>query len=91
MGVFDKFTGRKADGAAGVVTGTETAERKDQEAGTYMTESDSDSSLDLADRNEKDILAHPDEITLGALPGVQKAEAAALVWSQKAVYCLYAW
>lgn len=30
-------------------------------------------------------------VDLDALPGVQKAEAAAIVWSKKAVYCTYAW
>ena len=35
--------------------------------------------------------SNPDEVTKEAQIGVQKAEAAALVWSKKAVYMIYAW
>jgi len=52
--------------------------------------SDSD-TLSLEARNEKEVQLHPDSITTNALPGQQKAEAAALVWSKTAVYCTYAW
>jgi hypothetical protein len=52
--------------------------------------SDSD-SLSLDAQNEKEIQLHPDEITRNADLGIQKAEAAALVWSKKAVYLTYAW
>lgn len=52
--------------------------------------SDSD-SWSLEARNEKEIQANPDHITQGANLGVQKAEAAALVWSRKAVLATYAW
>ncbi|KAJ5631994.1 MFS general substrate transporter [Penicillium lividum] len=34
---------------------------------------------------------HPDEVTKEAQIGVQKAEAAAIVWSKKAVYIIYGW
>lgn len=63
---------------------------KDAETGTYTPASDSE-SLDLVDRNEKEILEHPDQVTANALPGVQKAEAVALVWDKKALYATYAW
>ncbi|KAL5336047.1 major facilitator superfamily domain-containing protein [Aspergillus crustosus] len=53
---------------------------------------DSDSSdLDLFARNEKEIEQNPDHVTQDAHLGVQKAEAAAIVWSKKAVYATYAW
>jgi len=90
MGIFDKFTGRTAAGAADGVTATENFERENGKSGNYTSGSDSD-SLDLLDKNEKDIREHPDEITASAQPGIQKAEAAALVWSKKAVYATYAW
>jgi hypothetical protein len=47
--------------------------------------------LSLADTNEKEIVEHPDEITQSAQIEVQKAEAAALVWSKPAVYVIYTW
>ncbi|CAN8098833.1 unnamed protein product [Discula destructiva] len=54
--------------------------------------SDSDSSrVSLEARDEKEIQAHPDQVTATAEPGVQKAEAAALVWPKWAVYGTYAW
>ena len=49
------------------------------------------SRLSLEAQNEKEIEAHPDQVTKDAQLGVQKAEAAALVWSKKAVYATYAW
>ncbi|KAL4868635.1 hypothetical protein BDV12DRAFT_96981 [Aspergillus spectabilis] len=53
---------------------------------------DSDSSdLDLFARNEKEIEQSPDQVTQNAHLGIQKAEAAAMVWSKKAVYATYAW
>ncbi|KAL1296500.1 hypothetical protein AAFC00_000012 [Neodothiora populina] len=53
---------------------------------------DSNSSrLSLDERNEKEIQAHPDQVTEDAQVGLKKTEAAALVWSKKAVYATYAW
>lgn len=53
---------------------------------------DTDSSrLSLEARNEKEIQQHPNQVTADAHLGVQKAEAAALVWSKKAVWATYAW
>ncbi|KKY17973.1 putative siderochrome-iron [Phaeomoniella chlamydospora] len=45
----------------------------------------------LEQKNEKEVQVHPDQVTADAQLGVQKAEAAALVWSKTAVYCTYAW
>jgi len=52
--------------------------------------SDSD-TLSLEAQNEKEVQAHPDQITRNADQGVQKAEAAALVWSKKTVLATYGW
>lgn len=48
-------------------------------------------TLSIEQRNEKEIEAHPNTVTADAQPGLKKVEAAALVWSKKAVYCTYAW
>lgn len=45
----------------------------------------------LEERDEREVLEHPDQITHDAQAGVQKAEATALVWSRKALYSTYAW
>jgi hypothetical protein len=53
---------------------------------------DSDSSdLSLFARNEKEVEQNPDKVTQDAHAGVQKAEAAAMVWSKKVVYATYGW
>lgn len=45
----------------------------------------------LSARDEKEVNERPDEINLDAKPGLQKAEAVALIWSRKTVICLLAW
>ena len=60
------------------------------DSGFPNSDSDSD-TLSLEARNEKEVQAHPDRITQQAELGVQKAEAAALVWSKKTVWAAYAW
>ncbi len=90
MGIFGRFTGQKAsETEAETVVGTENSHGKTEVAANYVSGSDSD--LDLVDRNEKEIHEHPDEVTVDAQPGVQKAEAVALVWSKTSLYIIYAW
>ncbi|OJJ36911.1 hypothetical protein ASPWEDRAFT_108520 [Aspergillus wentii DTO 134E9] len=57
----------------------------------YSGSESEDRRLSLEARNEKAIEQEPDQVTKSAHLGVQKAEAAALVWSKKAVYITYAW
>lgn len=45
----------------------------------------------LEERHERQLLEDPNGVTHGAQPGIQKAEAAALVWTRKALYATYAW
>lgn len=56
--------------------------------GEFQANSDSQS---LEERNERQVLDYPDEVTQDAQIGVQKAEATALVWSRTALYATYAW
>lgn len=49
------------------------------------------SRVSLEAQDEKEVNANPDQITAGAALGVQKAEAAALVWPKWAVYATYGW
>lgn len=79
--------------------GRDKSARVAEAAAGYDTEKDSKSlgsssssdDLSLVERNEKDVQLHPNQITAHAQSGQQKAEAAALVWSKKAVYLTYAW
>lgn len=59
-------------------------EIQEHQTGSSDTES-------LEQRNEREILERPNQVTQDAQPGIQKAEATALVWSSKALYSTYAW
>lgn len=91
MGVLDKIRSRRDDE---VQPAADPAVEATTEKGTPVVE-DSQwspaSSDDNLTRAAKEIEAHPDQVTEGATLGVQKAEAAALVWPKKAVYAIYAW
>lgn len=47
--------------------------------------------LSLDELNEREIAENPTSTTQDAQAGVQKAEAAALVWSKSALYGIFAW
>ncbi|PYH93105.1 MFS general substrate transporter [Aspergillus ellipticus CBS 707.79] len=55
------------------------------------TAQNEETPCDNLDRAEKEAQLHPEEVSKEAPVGVQKAEAAALVWSKKAIYGTYAW
>ncbi|PCG95332.1 Major facilitator superfamily domain, general substrate transporter [Penicillium occitanis (nom. inval.)] len=45
----------------------------------------------LEERHERQLVEDPNGVTQGAQPGIQKAEATALVWTRTALYATYAW
>lgn len=55
----------------------------------YDSDTTSD-NISLEARNEREIQQHPDRVTPDAHIGVQKVEAAALVWGKPALFT-YAW
>lgn len=75
--VVDRLKGRKA-------THTVDDLRPVDETDAQLPHS---SSLEANRKDE----SNADEVTKEAQMGVQKAEAAALMWSKKAVYMIYAW
>lgn len=94
-GVLDLVRGRNDAYAAQAFATAEEPQTQQtgKEEANYShdpTPSDSD-TLSLEARNEKEVQAHPDQITSYVDLGIKKAEAAALVWSRKAVYATYAW
>ncbi|KAF2859422.1 putative siderochrome-iron transporter [Piedraia hortae CBS 480.64] len=58
---------------------------------TFTKSGESNDDLSLKEANEKEIETNPNTVSKKDPIGVQKAEAAALVWSKKAVYATYAW
>lgn len=89
MGVLDMIRGRKDHHIAEAVI-TESEAGKDEPNAPNQSGSDSD-TLSLEERDARENEKHPNEVTPTAELGVQKAEAAALVWTKKAVYGTYAW
>ena len=91
MRFLQPFRGHNNVVSQSAVTDDVTADEKhDPKVSQDFSGSDSD-TLSLEARNEKEIQTHPDQVTRDAELGVQKAEAAALVWSKPAVYATYAW
>jgi MFS family permease len=66
-------------------------ERDAEQPSVPDPEANSSSRASLEEVNEKEIQANPDHVTSGAALGVQKAEAAALVWPKWALYATYGW
>lgn len=90
MGVFDVIRGRQDSQIVADLEVTEDSHEPKNDLETPPSDSE-DRRLSLEAANEKNIEQHPDEITKNAHAGVQKAEAAALVWSKKAVILTYVW
>jgi hypothetical protein len=93
MGILNLVRGRNDAHLAAAAASPGTAQPTESKTGDAVKDfsaSDSD-TLSLEAQNEKEVQLHPDEITHNADLGIQKAEAAALVWSRKAVYLTYAW
>jgi len=75
------------------LTAPDATEQTDEKAGHNVWDSSASDSdtLSLEARAEKEANEHPDRVTDYEDVGVQKAEAAALVWSKQAVWATYAW
>ncbi|OJJ42905.1 hypothetical protein ASPZODRAFT_146476 [Penicilliopsis zonata CBS 506.65] len=83
MGV-ERLRGRKTDHLVDDLRPVDVAQNGDNPTPT-------DSDADFLAQANKEAEVHPNQITTGASLGVQKAEAAALVWTKKAIYLTYAW
>jgi hypothetical protein len=66
------------------------AQHHQQPTDKYDSDTTSD-TLSLEARNEREIELNPDQVTADAHIGVQKAEAAALVWGKPALIFIYLW
>ncbi|OAA63378.1 siderochrome-iron transporter [Niveomyces insectorum RCEF 264] len=82
----DAITNAEAGGAANGTGG-----QSEKRGGEGYVSSDDSSRLSLEERNEREVIVHGNEVTADAQLGQQKIEAAALVWSKRAVYATYAW
>lgn len=89
--VFNLIRGRNEAQASQGLTPLE--EPPAQQSGKELdnpASSESD-TLSIEARNEKEVQSNPNQVTSYADVGVKKAEAAALVWTRKALYATYAW
>lgn len=87
---MDKIRSRRDDDVQPAATAPDTPGEKDAPMVEDSSVSPQSSDDNLA-RAAKERELHPHEITEGANVGVQKAEAAALVWPKKVVWGIYAW
>jgi hypothetical protein len=83
MGVMDMFGHGRRERPI-----VENREFSEKNPGTSDSESD---NVSLEARDQKEVESNPNQVTADAQLGVQKAEAAALVWSKPAVYATYGW
>jgi hypothetical protein len=85
--MMDMFRGGRREQT--IAENREFSEKHMNASGT--SDSESDSNISLEARDQKEVEVNPNQVTADAQLGVQKAEAAALVWSKKAVYLTYGW
>lgn len=78
-------------GEAGSFPAVDAAEEKPNNGQDNEDFSSDSDNLSLEEKNEREIQRNPNQVTANAELGIQKAEAAALVWTKKTVYCAYAW
>ncbi|CAK7228853.1 Siderochrome iron transporter 2 [Sporothrix bragantina] len=78
-----------ADTGNGVLAGDNEKGPSPPHAGYHS--GDDSSQLSLEERNELEVKRHGNEVTAKAALGVQKAEAAALVWSKPQLLATYGW
>lgn len=90
MGVLDSVRGRNNTSVTSDLVVTEDQQHTEKSP-PQNPDSDPNDRSSLEARAEREIELHPDQVTEGAELGVQKAEAAALVWSKKALIGIYAW
>jgi hypothetical protein len=84
MGVFDSVRRRDENNRIMKIFGSSARKNDDVDEITPET-----SSLEWQD--EKEIQERPDEVNANASIGLQKAEAAAFVYSKKTLIVIYAW
>ncbi|KAF9883984.1 hypothetical protein FE257_002425 [Aspergillus nanangensis] len=91
MGFIDKFRSRTGSSDTSPTDSNNDHTLKGPQQGDGMYSSEDSSRTSLEARNEKEVQNNGGQITNNAHLGVQKAEAAALVWPKKAVWATYAW
>lgn len=93
MGVVDTIRGRDEDGRTSKPflppPDYEDETIKQEPPANNITDLPGEESLEWHD--EKEVEAHPDQINPNADIGLQKAEAAALVYTKKVVFGIYGW
>lgn len=90
MGFIGFTRGRQTEQA--VASGNVYTDEKPREFYSQESAPGSDSDdRSLEAKEEAEVQRHPNQITQNAELGVQKAEAAALVWTKTSLYLTFAW
>ena len=90
MGILELVQSRDNNGRTSKAFAPAGNESQVQEQSPSDVETPPD-SRSLERHDEKEVLEHPDEINRNAQVGLQKAEAAALVYTRKVVIGIYGW
>ena len=90
MGILELVRTRDENGKTSQAFVPPEVKNQAQEPSAHDVETPPDSDS-LERQDEKEVLEHPNEINANAHLGLQKAEAAALVYTKKAVIGIYAW
>ncbi|CAK4032903.1 siderochrome-iron transporter [Lecanosticta acicola] len=90
------FNGLRSRKNHTIATGPDPLSNEDFKEADISHDAHSDSGhssndLNLYEKNEQELRRDPNNVTSHAQEGIQKAEAAALVWSKKAIWSIYAW
>ncbi|KAJ5092965.1 hypothetical protein N7456_008826 [Penicillium angulare] len=89
MGAIDAVFGRNENGRMSKPFFPSAGGTEKQEPSTDVTPNTPPGEDSLEWRDEKEIQENPDQVNTSVHLGVQKAEAAALVWDKKALYMIY--
>lgn len=89
MGAIDTIFGRNENGRMSklFVPPAEGTDKSEPSANVTPNTPPGETALEWHD--EKEIQENPDQVNTSVHIGVQKAEAAALVWDKKALYAIY--
>lgn len=91
MGFLDTIAGRNENGRMSKPFVPEEDTKEEPIANTIPTVPTDSDNVSLEKRDEREVERNPDTINTKAEAGLQKAEAAALVYGPNTVLAIYAW
>lgn len=91
MGVIDTIAGRNDNGRMSKPFVPDDATKQEPISNEIQTSPTDSDNISLEQLDEREVQLNPDQINTKAEAGLQKAEAAALVYGPNTVLAIYAW